>query len=102
MFGENHLSGVVTATMPSSSPKKVSATEQEIEILNSETKLSLNLVSQLREKLNPVLRSESSDREKSGIPVDALVPIANVIRENRFNVQNVNASLRDFLERIEL
>ena len=87
----------------SSEPRKQNQTEEQIAMLDKQLEEVVACVSQLRDRLTPVLRVVSEKNGQGvGVPEQALAPIANYLREKRDKLCTVSMWLNDVLNRLEI
>ena len=83
-------------------PISVSTTEQQTLSLHESVSELSKLVSNLCQRLSPVLRSSNPSTTGEGRKDEELPTLANAIRQSRYIVQGANNQLNDILTRLDI
>ncbi len=82
--------------------KEASEVEQQLNILNDMVSAHFNLISDLRNRLNPILGDKNAKDEGEGVPAMPLCPLSETIRSTRYKVEASNEDLKDIINRLRI
>ena len=102
MYSNEPSRGLVGSNELSSTPKVQSATEREINELHETASVLSKVVSQLHERLHPILRQPLPATAGEGSKDEALTAVANAVRQSRQLVQGSVYQLEDILQRLDI
>ena len=102
MYEGQSTSGFSGSNQLSAAPKNQSATERETIELHKTASILSKVVSQLHERLQPVLRQQLLATATEGNKEETLTAIANAVRQSRQLVQGSVYQLEDILQRLDI
>ncbi len=83
-------------------PKQISQTEKELKIAEDNSRILIDSISLLEEKIKLILRSSTPCIEEENIEKEQLVPIAESFKKLGNKFIFANNKIRNLIERVEI